>query len=109
MPLEKGRSKAVMSHNIAEMVNAGHPLNQAVAAAYHEKRISDSVIPSYAKPAKQVGSSRDAARTSSRDALRRAISAGERELEAQRQAKALLEDRRYVGGADRAKIRTRRG
>jgi len=34
MPLKSGKSKAVISANIAEMVRAGHPQNQAVAAAY---------------------------------------------------------------------------
>lgn len=36
MPLEKGASKGVVSHNIAEMVKSGHPQEQAVAAAYRE-------------------------------------------------------------------------
>lgn len=35
MPLEKGTSKAVISRNIREMEKAGHPHNQAVAAALH--------------------------------------------------------------------------
>ena len=34
MPLRKGKSKATFSHNVAEMVRAGHPQKQAVAAAY---------------------------------------------------------------------------
>ena len=33
MPLRKGRSKAVISANISEMVKAGKPRDQAVAAA----------------------------------------------------------------------------
>jgi len=33
MPLKPGKSKAVISNNIREMVNAGHPQDQAVAAA----------------------------------------------------------------------------
>lgn len=36
MPLSKGSSAATMSKNIGEMVNAGHPQAQAVAAAYRE-------------------------------------------------------------------------
>jgi hypothetical protein len=36
MPLEKGSSQAVISHNIREMVEAGHPQKQAVAAAMRE-------------------------------------------------------------------------
>ena len=42
MPLEHGRSSAVFEHNVSEMVHAGHPVKQAVAAAYQEKRESDS-------------------------------------------------------------------
>lgn len=33
MPLRKGRSQAVISENIREMVDAGHPQRQAVAAS----------------------------------------------------------------------------
>jgi hypothetical protein len=33
MPLKKGKSKKVISSNIREMVNSGHPQAQAVAAA----------------------------------------------------------------------------
>lgn len=33
MPLKPGKSKAVVSSNIREMVRAGHPQKQAVAAA----------------------------------------------------------------------------
>jgi hypothetical protein len=35
MPLLKGRSKKVIGQNIAELVRAGHPQNQAVAIAYN--------------------------------------------------------------------------
>jgi hypothetical protein len=34
MPLESGSSDEVISRNIAEMIRAGHPRDQAVAAAY---------------------------------------------------------------------------
>lgn len=33
MPLHKGRSRAVVGENIAEMEDAGHPRKQAIAAA----------------------------------------------------------------------------
>jgi hypothetical protein len=33
MPLSKGKSQAVISENIREMMKAGHPQDQAVAAA----------------------------------------------------------------------------
>lgn len=34
MPLEHGSSREVVSHNIAEMMKAGHPRAQSIAAAY---------------------------------------------------------------------------
>ena len=34
MPLEAGSSREVFSHNVAEMIKAGHPRAQALAAAY---------------------------------------------------------------------------
>jgi hypothetical protein len=36
MPLKSGKSKATISYNIKEMVNAGHPQKQAVAAAMNK-------------------------------------------------------------------------
>lgn len=40
MPLKKGKSKAAFKSNIREMVKSGHPVKQAVAAAYSMKRKS---------------------------------------------------------------------
>ena len=38
MPLREGSSADTISSNIREMVRAGHPQNQAVAAAYRKAR-----------------------------------------------------------------------
>ena len=38
MPLIKSASNEARSENISEMVRAGHPVKQAVAAAYHNQR-----------------------------------------------------------------------
>jgi hypothetical protein len=38
MPLEKSASKAAFSSNVSEMMKAGHPQAQALAAAYATKR-----------------------------------------------------------------------
>lgn len=40
MPLLPGKSKKTISGNIAEMVKAGHPVNQAVAASYNKAGLS---------------------------------------------------------------------
>lgn len=36
MPLQPGRSAKIKSHNISEMIAAGHPRSQAIAASLHE-------------------------------------------------------------------------
>lgn len=36
MPLKKGSSQKVISSNIREMIKAGHPKDQAVAAAMNK-------------------------------------------------------------------------
>ena len=38
MPLIKSKSKKAFKENVSEMVKSGHPVKQAVAAAYSEKR-----------------------------------------------------------------------
>jgi hypothetical protein len=40
MPLKRGKSRKVVSENISEMVHAGHPQKQAVAAAMREAGMS---------------------------------------------------------------------
>jgi len=37
-PLKKGTSKKSFQYNVSEMVKADHPVKQAVAAAYSQKR-----------------------------------------------------------------------
>ena len=43
MPLSKGKSQKTISHNIGEMINAGHPKDQAIAAALNTARQSNAV------------------------------------------------------------------
>lgn len=38
MPLKAGSSNETRSQNIREMVRAGHPIKQAVAASYRQQR-----------------------------------------------------------------------
>lgn len=38
MPLIKSSSNEARQENIKEMIHAGHPVNQAVAASYHNQR-----------------------------------------------------------------------
>jgi hypothetical protein len=45
MPLHKGKSKKAISENISEMVSAGHPQKQAIAAALNTARKSGAKIP----------------------------------------------------------------
>ncbi len=40
MPLKAGKSKKVISENIAELVRAGHKKDQAVAIAYEKAGLS---------------------------------------------------------------------
>jgi hypothetical protein len=42
MPLQGGKSQEVISHNIKEMIEAGHPREQAIAAALTKSRERDS-------------------------------------------------------------------
>lgn len=45
MPLKKGKSRAVISENIKEMIESGHPKKQAVAAALSSARKAGAKIP----------------------------------------------------------------
>jgi len=47
MPLKKGHSKETVSKNISEMIKAGHPEDQAVAASHDEARKSAKRILGY--------------------------------------------------------------
>lgn len=38
MPLEKGSSRGAFTRNVAEMIRAGHPRRQALAASYAQQR-----------------------------------------------------------------------
>ena len=49
MPLSKGKSRAVVSQNIREMVAAGHPMKQAIAASLNQARKSGAKIPQKSK------------------------------------------------------------
>jgi len=46
-PLRKGHSKKTVSENISEMVKAGHPQDQAVAASHDEARKSAKKVLGY--------------------------------------------------------------
>lgn len=45
MPLKKGKSKAVVSANISELMKSGRPKDQAVAIALDTARKSGAKIP----------------------------------------------------------------
>ena len=50
MPLQKGRSRAIISANIREMIKSGHPQKVAVAAALSTARKSGAKIPRRGSP-----------------------------------------------------------
>lgn len=45
MPLAMGKSRKVISRNVAEMMHAGYPQKQAVAASLNQARKSGAHIP----------------------------------------------------------------
>jgi hypothetical protein len=49
MPLKKGKSKKVISENIREMEESGHPKKQAIAASLNQSRKSGAHIPKKGK------------------------------------------------------------
>ena len=49
MPLKRGISRKTFSSNVREMVKSGHPVKQAVAAAYSIARKSGVKIPKRSK------------------------------------------------------------
>lgn len=54
MPLSKGSSQKVIGHNISEMIAAGHPRDQAIAAALNtarQKRAEGGYVPYSAEKA----------------------------------------------------------
>ena len=65
MPLSPGSSNAVKSKNISEMVRAGHPQDQAIAAAYANAKRHPS---RKSKGGGKMGSSWKASRRSAREA-----------------------------------------
>lgn len=50
MPLKHGKSQKILSENIAELVRAGHPQDQAAAIAYKEARESGAHDEMHDKP-----------------------------------------------------------
>lgn len=45
MPLKKGKSREIIGENISEMIAAGHPRKQAIAASLNAARKSGAKIP----------------------------------------------------------------
>lgn len=58
MPLKKGSSKSTISSNISEMIKAGHPRKQAIAASLNQARKSGAKIPKRKKNVRKVRSVR---------------------------------------------------
>lgn len=52
MPLKKGTSRKTFESNVREMMHAGHPQKQALAAAYSQQRRSRTRKRKHAMPKK---------------------------------------------------------
>jgi hypothetical protein len=64
MPLKPGDDEETVSSNIREMIKAGHPKEQAVAAAMNKARDAETTVsatPPAAKMAPEVGNTKMAA------------------------------------------------
>ncbi len=61
MPLREGRSKAVISANIAELIRSGFPRNQAIAAAH--RKAGKSRLPARSHAPAKAGKKRKRKKT----------------------------------------------
>jgi len=55
MPLSKGKSQKTISHNISEMISAGHPRDQAIAAALSTARSVSKAAGGYVERTAKAG------------------------------------------------------
>lgn len=50
MPLLPGNDREIIAHNVREMLQAGHPEDQAVAAALHNAGLSNKRVKPVKRP-----------------------------------------------------------